>query len=196
MSMKFRQKRSFNKTSFEFGEEELTYTFDNSRTKVGSSIAYHKLPGRTNYREIKMWWLKYVAVSYLTFCGLIAFYYMGINDMQMLIGILYVATMAFLVICLYALVFRRGGMTSMLLNPVLYILRDGQRQAILDEIMKRRLVMMKKKLAQIDPSRPYYEEAGKFSWLREEGVITEQEYRLIREKIAAMRGKPGHAPHP
>jgi 50S ribosomal subunit-associated GTPase HflX len=85
-------------------------------------------------------------------------------------------------------------MTSFRLNPVLIVLQDAQQQTILDEIMKRRLEAMKKKLAQVDFNRPYYEEARKFNWLREEGVITEQEYRHARQKIAAMRGKAGSPP--
>jgi hypothetical protein len=194
MNTTFRQRRAFYKTTFDFGEEELTYTFDNSRSKVGSSIAYHKIPGRTSYRRVKLWWLKYVTVFYLTFCAVMAWYYTGRNDMETLIGTLYASTVAFLIVLLNALLLRHGGMTSFRLNPVLIVLQDAQQQTILDEIMKRRLEAMKKKLAQVDFNRPYYEEARKFNWLREEGVITEQEYRHARQKIAAMRGKAGSPP--
>jgi hypothetical protein len=192
--MKFRQKKGRYKTSFEFGEEDLTYTFD-SGTKVGSTVPYHKIPERTGYREVRPWWLKYFTVFYLTLCAITIIYYMSLNDLDGLFRTVYFATLIFLCVCLVGLRRRGGGMTSFPLNPALVILHDGQQQAIINEIMKRRLAMMKIKVAQVDSNRPYYEEAGKFSWLKEEGVISEQEYREARKKIAAMRDKAAHAPH-
>lgn len=190
----FKQKRGWLRTSLDFGEEELTYTFDNSRTRVGSSIPYHEIPGRTNYREVRMWWLRYVLVFYLTFCVVTIIYYSSINSMEALSTIVYVATLGFLMVWLLALLRRQGGMTSFRLDTAIIVLHDGQQQAILDEIMKRRLDAMRKKLAHVDFNRPYYEEAARFGRLKEEGVITEQEYRNARQKIAAMRGRPGFSP--
>jgi len=190
----FKQKRSSYRTSFSFGDDELTYSFDNSRAKVGSSVPYHKIPGLTSYREVKLWWLKYVAVFTVTSCVIAALHYWRIGDMEVLAGILYIASLLFLCACLFALLRRHGGITSIPLDPILFVLNDRQQGTILEEIHKRRLEAMSKKLAQVDFNKPYFEEARKFKWLREEGAISEQEYKAARQKIAAVRDKTGMPP--
>lgn len=187
MYTKFKQKRGAYRAKLYFGDEELTYTFDNGTTKVGSSVPYHKLPGRTNYREISVWWLRYAAVFYLTFSAITAYYFTQQNDTQLMMIIMGMVTALFLLVCLFGLSRRTVGITSFLMSPPLSILHDGQEKLILDEIATRRLAMMKQKMGQVDTTKPYYEEAGRFSWLREEGVLDEQEYKAARQKIAAMR---------
>ena len=159
-------------------------------TVSGSTVAYHKVPDRMNYREMKRWWLPYAAIFYGSVCIITGECYADSNNIAMLYGSIYFLTLLFLGISLAALHYHAGGMTSIPLNPPILVLHDAKGPVIIAEIMEaRRQEMMKAKLARVDFNRPYYEEAGKFSWLREEGIISEQEYRAARQKIAAMRDK-------
>jgi len=186
----WKQKRALYKTTFEFGDEELTYTFDNSRAKAGGTVAYHKIPGRMTYREIKLWWVKYAFVSYAVLCLIAGFSYGSVEGWEALPGTAVMALPAFVFIAVL-LMRKPTALTAISVNPVLFIIHDSRHQAILDEIMKRRAEMMKKKLAQVDFNTPYYEETRKFNWLKEEGIITEPEYRHARQKISVMRDKAG-----
>lgn len=188
MTEKYRQRVGRCSTRFEFGAEELTYMFD-SGGKAGSAVPYHKIPHRPAFREVRLWWLKYAALSYLVFCAIIVLYYQSAPDIERPVHILYYATLAFLVLCFAGLRLRTPGMTSFALDPPLVILQDRQADAILSEIMKRRSAMMRAKLAVVDTSRPCYEESAKFSWLREEAIISDEEYRDARHKITAMRDR-------
>jgi hypothetical protein len=191
MNLQFKQRKGLCRAVFDFGEDELTYSFDNSRVKAGSTVPYHKVPNRTAYREIKMWWFRYTVVFAMTAWALAMLHFSYVNDIADLARVSYATALFLLCALLIALSRRNRGVTYITLDPVLYVLHDGQQKAILDEIVKRRLDMMKKKLAQVDFNHPYFEEARKFKLLREEGVINDQEYRYARQQIAAMRDKTG-----
>jgi hypothetical protein len=192
MGMQFKQKQGLCRAFFDFGEEELTYSFDNSRVKAGGAVPYHKIPNRAAFREIKMWWFRYVAVFVVTAWVLAALHFLRMNDVADLIVVSYAAVLFLLCALLIALLRRNRRVTHIVLepsDPILYVLHDGQQNAILDEIAKRRLEMMRRKFGQVDFNRPYFEEAAKFKWLKEQGVISEQECRHARQQIAAMREK-------
>jgi transcription elongation factor GreA-like protein len=103
--------------------------------------------------------------------------------------VFFFSTIIFLIVGLIAYSYRHGGVTVLAVNPEIVILHDGQQEAIVEEIMKRRRLMMKSKMAQVDTHQPYYEEASKFSWLKEEEVVSQEEYAQACEKIAVMRDK-------
>ena len=189
MSICFRQNHAHYKTRFVFGEEELAYTFDNFHTKVGGAIAYHKIPDRMTYREIKMWWLQYVALLYGLYLSLLCLYCLDTGDWSRLVVAAYFATLSFLCAMLLARMLYHGGISTFPLKPPLAVLHDGQQEEIFREIRKNRRLHMKLKLAKIESDRPYYEEANKFSRLREEGVISEEEYTEAGRKIEALRDK-------
>jgi hypothetical protein len=63
--LKMKQSHLRFRASFDFEEEELTYVFVKYGVKSGSTVAYHKIPGRAITREIRVWWLKYVTAFYL-----------------------------------------------------------------------------------------------------------------------------------
>lgn len=186
-SLKIRQRQGFCAASFEFGERELTYTFDNARSKAGGIVPYHKLPERWSFREVRLWWFRYVAVFYLTLCTLTTTAYMGVGDIEMAVGALYVATMMFLVVCLWALLRMPVATTTFALNPPLVVLHNRKFDEVMEELSLRRREGMRRKLMEVNLTRPYYEEAGKFSWLREEGVVSEEEYQQARAQLVAAQ---------
>src|ERR1700733_5103088 len=47
--MQFQQKNFRLKTTFDFGDQELTYTFEDRKKKVGASIPYFKIIDRVMY---------------------------------------------------------------------------------------------------------------------------------------------------
>jgi hypothetical protein len=195
--MQFRQKcYSFAppvslKTTFDFGDEELTYTVDNAKQKQGASVAYRNIPTMMSYSKAKSWQTMYVYVFFVVFCALI-WAYSRITGETRLVAVLPVPAIACLIYTSCVFFQKRAGISTIYMaqpNPSILIIEDKNCRTILEEIHKRRKEQLRKKFAEVDFDKPYYEEAQKFRNLREQEIITEQEYQYARQKIAAMKEK-------
>lgn len=178
------------KTRFVFGDSELTYSFDDSLVRSGGTISYSEIPAFTVCREKKTWWLRYVIVFIVVYCAVTGSHYWHIGDMETFLNVAYSAGMGFLAACLFALLKGSSRITCFIAaDPEICVLHNGQENAILDEIARRRIEAIRKKRAHVNFNQTYYEEAEKFKWLREEGIIDEYEYQQARRQIMTLRAK-------
>jgi hypothetical protein len=197
--MRITQKFSYLQTSFDFGDDELTYSFTDSRRKVGTSIRYSKISEQILYVKAKRWAFLYVPV----FCAGV-YLILGIYSLLVVKDVLFLyeapilLTVFPLMFMLYRLSNKPIGTfiirTHSATNLPIQILDDKKHSAILNEIEKRRKEQIRQEFAQVDFNKPYYEELKKFNWLKEQEIISEQEYQQARQKIAIMRGNTSPPP--
>jgi len=193
MSLTFKQKSGRFETYFDFLEDGLTYRFDDSKLRVGGTIPYHQLAGRTCYSETKAWKCHYaVALIAIVILGM-GLHSLALHEWSCVLTTAKLGCFAFIG-CLTSWRHERRRITTIPCQPRIVILHDKQRQTILDEIMRRRVAALKVKSARVDTSEPYYVEAQKFEWLLQEGIVSEWEYQEARQTIAAaMRKNSGGA---
>jgi len=190
MSLTFKQKSGKFDTCFEFGEDGLSYRFDDSKVRVGGTIPYQQLPGRTCYSETKAWKCHYsLALIAIVVLGM-GLHSLALHEWSCVLTTAKFGSFAF-VGCLTSWRYERRRITIFPCQLRIVVLHDKQRQKIIDEIMMRRVAALKAKSARVDSSEPYYVEAQKFEWLLREGIVSEWQYQEARQRIAAMRNNSG-----
>jgi hypothetical protein len=114
-------------------------------------------------------------------------------------GMIFMATCFACAVIIYAvdrLLRPSAGFTLIPAKHEIRVIRDSQHQTIIDEIMKRRHDLLRRKHAAVDPLNATGAESRKFRWLREEGVISDQEYNDAVARLAARTGDAPNILHP
>ena len=201
--MNFRQKRGIYKTTFEFGADALDFTFSFYNNRRGGTVPYDQIPLGWKYSERKGWRAKYFSAGFILFgivggSAIMEEYSSRAPDAREG-GMIFMAFCFFLAAVIYVadrLVRPSTGFTLIPAKHEIRVIHDAQYQTIIDEITRRRHDLLRRKHAQVDPLNATGAESRKFRWLREEGVISEQEYTEAIARLAARTGDTPGAIHP
>jgi hypothetical protein len=79
-------------------------------------------------------------------------------------------------------------------GPPVWVWDDEQGQEVVDELAMRRRVRLRSLYAAVDPHNDPQREAAKFSWLRENEIIDEVEYRVALGEIEVHCSNSGAEP--
>ncbi len=201
--MNFKQKRGIYKTTLDFGTDALDSTFSFYNNRRGGTVPYDQIPLGWKYTERKGWRAKYFSAGFALFgivggCAIMA-------EQSPRAPEAHQGGMIFMAICFAAalvvyvtdrLVRPPAGFTLIPATHEIRVIHDKQYQTIIDEILKRRHDALRRKHAAIDPLNATGAESRKFRWLREEGVVTEQEYNDAITRLAARTGDAPNLSHP
>ena len=192
--MNFAQKRGGYRTTFAFGAEALEYTFSARGNRRGGSAPYAEIPTAWRHLQKKSWYVKYIAAGFVAFWLVVGSWVMtnpsGQSPNPLRDGLILMAIgfgAALLILILDRLESPPTRLTIIPGRREIWIIVDGQHQAIVDEIMSRRREALRRKFASIDTLSPPGSESRKFRWLLEEGVISDEAYRDAIARLAAMQ---------
>jgi hypothetical protein len=182
--MHFSQKALiYNRADFEFGERELGVSIDDGRLKIGFTVPYHEIGTSRSIMSFseKVWQYLGLAVlaAVVVSCYLISEDMTG-NDGSVLV-LCMVAGLGMYFASRYA-TFDATRIPIPSGNTIL-VFHDDRRQTILGEIYKRRKSELLRLYGEVDMLNHPQQELKKFLWLKEEGVISEQQLEAAREKI-------------
>ena len=176
----FSQKRLSNRAWFAFRERALDYRFEDAQHAVRFQVPYEAVPfTRTEFTE-KFEALRGVAILWLVLCVL--------NVIRALTDPFYFVPAAVL-LGLAGLSwwgYRKLSTTFTVFDAPsgkLLVQHDGQEDEILSLIEARRRDRLLDELGDVDPNNDPEMERRKFGWLRDHGVITDEEYRAKLAEI-------------
>ena len=179
----FAQKRLANRVRLTFRDQALEYRFEDASHARTVTLDYRELPfTHTEYTE------KFEALRGLAFVFL---FLAGLNGLRALGGeVSYAVTAGVLVLLAGAswLGYRRLSATFTVIDTDqgrLLLLHDGQYERIMGEIAQRRRDALLDEYGAVDADNDPEEERRKFAWLRDRGVLTEDEYQ---QKVAEIGG--------
>ena len=176
----YRQKRLSNRMRFVFGEKKLAYTFEDSQHRQRFALEYDEVPfTQTEFTE------RFEALRAVAF-------FWGALAIVFLLGAIADRVVPYATVVLAAL----GGLAYLGYRKLdasftvfdtppgrLLIAQDKQHDDILGEIVSRRRDMILKSHGEVDAENDPEQERAKFAWLRERGIITEDEYQAKLREI-------------
>lgn len=170
--MKLTQKRLFTRTSFSFGETDLTYTFDQGGARRELVVDYFQLK-RSRRHAAQRDWSRFQLGSLLTIAGAIA-----ILTQARLVGINPLAMLWLVPGCVYLSLFLFRQSHFLIVQggdePV-WIIDDKSRHDIVAELDRRRRERLIDLYGQVNVSNEPYLEIRKIEWLVEESVLTREQ---------------------
>ena len=181
--MTFEQKRLSNRVRLTFRDDALEYRFEDASHARTLTLDYRELPfTHTEYTE------KFEALRGLAFVWL---FLAGLNGLRALggeLGFLVASVVLVLLAGASWLGYRRLSATFTVIDADqgrLLLLHDGQYERIMGEIAQRRRDALLAEFGAVDEDNDPEEERRKFAWLRDRGVLTEDEYQ---RKVAEIGG--------
>lgn len=182
--MHFRQRNVRTKVEFRFHGDYLEYAFiDGDGDKTGFNLKYEHIPGEFDYRTYRSPDM-FITFPVLMVAGLgLLHLFTKEQDHIKIIGflIVYAAVLAG-VGYLCRLVLKKDYVALPVAEGTILIVKDKNHKKILAELQSRRMAALKK-YAVIDPLAPSGREVAKFEWLRDQHVISEEEFVVYKECI-------------
>ena len=187
----FSQKRLSNRLRFTFREEDLEHRLEDASHAHEFRVPYDALPfTHTEFTE------KFEALRGLTFVWL----FLALLNALRALGDLSFGVAALVLLALAGaswLGYRRLSATFFVMDTEqgrIMVLHDGQEERIMGEMAQRRRDALLAEYGAVDHDGDPERERAKFAWLRDRGVLTEDEYQ---EKLAEIGGEaPKLAPRP
>lgn len=178
----YRQKLLSNRMRFVFGEEQLSYTFEDSQHRYRYAIDYDDVPfTQTEFTER----FEALRATAILWAVLGVFYLVrAVADGAVSVT----AIVLFALAALSYLGYRKLDASFTVFDTQmgrLLIAQDKQHDEILSEIVSRRRDVILKSHGEVDLDNDPEQERAKFAWLRARGVITEDEYQ---EKLREIEG--------
>jgi hypothetical protein len=183
----FRQRSLSTKLEFKFHPDYVEFYVAGLRGNLtGFNLKYETLPNAFDYRTHRP---KDQFVTFpLTIVAAATLYELAIHPRDTASSIIGFMAVFGAVLCAvgYGL---RGLLKkeyTVLVTPAgrLLIAKDRKHDAIVKELASRRTAALRR-AAVVDPQAPPWLEIKKFKWLRDEGIISEDDYRACRELIHA-----------
>jgi len=182
-AMHFKQRNNLAKLDLKLHPEYVEYYVVDRHGKVaGFNIKYELLPAEFDYQTYRAT-DAYVSLPLATVALLTLFELLVYGDSYFLIGLM--ALMA-LVLCgagygLHRL-FKRDYTALVTKAGMLLIVKDGKHDQIVNELQMRRAAALRKMVV-VDRLAPPWREVKKFKWLRDEGIISNEDFVSYRELI-------------
>ena len=194
--LQFRQKRLSNRLWFAFREDDLEHRLEDAGHAHKFRVPYRELPfTHTEFTE------KFEALRGLTFVWL---FLAGLNALRALGDATFgIAALVLLGLAgLSWLGYRRLSATFSVMDTEqgrIMVLHDGQEERIMGEMAQRRRDALMAELGAVDLEADPDQERAKFAWLRDRGVLTEDEYQEKLDEIGGgakrLPGSPSGTVH-
>lgn len=184
--LELEQKTLRTRITYRFFSDYVEYTIrDGNGAMTSFKAQYAGLPPKFDYRVYQpprrpAFVIQVFAVLCLCWVAVISFPWRGHEPVEFaaLFGVLLVAGWA------YLRVRSKTVYTSIpVRNGKVLVLQDKRHAEVIEALESRR-VRFYRKLAVIDPRNPPAIELRKFTWLKEQGVISEEEFETFRQKLA------------
>ena len=186
--LEFRQKRLSNRLWFAFRDDALEHRFEDASHAHRFRVPYRELPfTHSEFTE------KFEALRGLAFVWL----FLALLNAVRAVGDAAYGVAAVVLVGLAGLSwlgYRRLSATFSVMDMEqgrIMVLHDGQEERIMAEMAQRRRDVLLAELGAVDHDGDPDHERAKFAWLRDRGVLTEDEYQ---EKLAEIGGQPAALP--
>ncbi len=180
------EQRAFRtKIIYRFFANFVEYTIRDSAGGIASfSVKYTEIPSKVKYSLFQEARRPAVQnqVFLLLFMALLIFAVLRQNSEQILPFLIVAGAVGIGGSALLRRYLRKIYTSIPTVNRKLLVLRDAQHDEVLKELESRRMRALRK-LAVIDPLNAPQLELRKFMWLKEEGIISEQECDFFRQKL-------------
>ena len=168
----FKQKKFSNKTTFEFGDETLTYTVEDKGGGGDFSFYYSDFPQNSTMKIEKNGWLKnvgliWVAIGVLQLC-------IAIGTQSSLSGKGFWLFIGLICLVVYRIAITKYSVFR-LENGTVYIIKDKKHDKIIEEIYDRRKKQLLLWYGEINTDNDAENEIAKFRWLQNQNVISKEE---------------------
>ena len=187
----FAQKRLSNRVRYTFREDALEYRFEDASHAHTFRLDYRELPfTHTEYTE------KFEALRGMTF----VFAFLALLNGLRALGDLTFAVAASVLAALAGaswLGYKRLSATFTVIDTDqgrMLALHDGQHERLMAELAQRRRDALLAEYGEVNEDNDPEEERRKFAWLRDRGVLTEDEYQQKLAEIGGQAPKLGAAP--
>jgi hypothetical protein len=189
--LRFEQRNFLGRIHLTFYSKYLDY----SNGKWSFKLRYEDLPAELEYRGITRKSLFAPIICFLTLIGaMIALHWIGLShSANYYVGpegglrVLKFMGIALPIIIGATYMASRYSKISYTVIPTykgtLEFANDKHKDAIHQELKTRRHEALRRRLAVVDYLNPPQEEMNKFVWLKEQGIITEEELELYRKKL-------------
>ncbi len=178
--MEKEQKKFSNKTKFEFGDEELKHTIKDKRNTVDFKIKYAEFPVSCNTFEERNEWLRNAGLIWVA----LGIFILGTAIMN---GDPLSGKGFWIMVGAICLVSYKFSSTKYSVFPTdngnVFIIRDKQHDEIVDEINGRKRTQLLDWHGEINRENDPEYEIGKFNWLKEQGVLSEDEANTKIEQV-------------
>lgn len=167
------QKKFFNTIKFEFGSESFKYYRKDNQTEEQFRVAYTSVPNDRSTFTDKNIWLRNVGFIWCLL-GLIILGFGAVDGSLSIADGLWLLLGA---ICL--IVFKYAQVKYTIFRTAkgnVLVLQNDDHEKVVDEIFKYRREQFLMIYGDINSENDINEEIGKFKWLRDEGVITDNEF--------------------
>ena len=176
----YRQKKLSNRMRFVFGDDQLSYAFEDSQHRHRFAIDYDDVPFTSTQFTERFEALRAAAFFWVALA--VVFLLGAVAD-----GALPITTLVLLGLAgLAYLGYRKLDATFTVIDTPMgrmLIAEDGKHDEILGEIVSRRRDVILKEHGAVDPENDPEQERAKFAWLRARGVLTEDEYQAKLREI-------------
>ena len=184
----------YNKAEFRFQEKNLDVVIDDGRLKIGFSAPYHEISAKRSMRSFSEKAFIYSALA--TLLALAAVYASTLGDIMNTDSPLFMCLAAVGAILLVVSKYVKFEATQIPVasgNTIL-IFHDDKLPVIVNEIMKRRKSEILRLYGEVDVLNDPKLELKKFSWLKEEGILSQESFEEARLKLAMVSRKhSGHS---
>jgi hypothetical protein len=182
--VRFRQRNNLARLDLTLHPDYAEYNIAGSRGKItGFNVKYESLPKTFDYRTFRAK-DRFVTFPLILIAGSTLFQ-LATNkgNVYSLLG----ARLLFGLVCCgigYGLrcLLKKDYTALATAAGTLLIAKDGKHDQILAELQTRRAAAQKK-FTVINPLAPPWNEIKKFKWLRDEGVISDNDFRMYRKMI-------------
>ena len=184
--MEIEQKRGFNRTRFTFNDDHLTYTLRQTGGMRTFEVNYSDIPiGNWDMEKRAPWFLNAgIVLLVVWFCQI----FIGIIIPLSTGGLfLHWPLAAAGCLLIYQLTLIRYTVFKTDEGKICLIC-DGKHEEVMNEILSRRRAQLLSWYGEIDYANDPGEEIRKFHWLKLQGVIGEEEFESIRNRIEIFHG--------
>lgn len=168
------QKKNGNVISFDFREQDFVYSFQDKSLSQQKEILFTTVDTKdiSTYTE-RPEWFRNVGIIWIV---------LSIGEM-----ILYRSGLIwFLLACIFLLIYWFRTTHFSLLEWTggnIFVLKDKYHDIIIDKIRSEKKSILRKRYLPKDDQELQWADVSRFEWLRDEGVISQDELREISEKI-------------
>lgn len=188
--MEIIQKRFSNQATFFFGKDELKYTIKDSSGTQSFSVEYGSIPKDMNELEEQNPWYRNMGIFWVSIGTLqIAMRFFESGHLK---GSMWI-TLGLPCLLLYMLAKTKYSVINTE-DGRIFIIQNKQHDRILDELNKRRISQWRQWYADVNLSNESAKEIGKFEWLRDQNVISKDEYQDAVNTIYRQKLQPNTFP--
>ena len=173
----------YSRTKFDFQDKELLYTINGETQMVRFAVPYQDIGVNKSIERFVEKGSRYFGLAILA-AAFVGYIVTGQSHAASDL-VFFVFTILGWGLLLFARLYARYDATKIPVSSKnnLIIIHDDQHQTIVDEIYKRRKLAFRQLYAEVDMLNHPEAEIKKFLWLKDQDIISPQEFSDARQKI-------------